>query len=365
MTLDEAKQYIQSVRWQYAKTYITAPHEYTVVDWKPETQQQMIDFADFILANGYKEQFYSKTYTVLQIDEYKYWFMDFPTTNTNLINRTFIDDDRKSKIVEFVQSPGFRHKYGMSLKDVEEQMNTRFTGELKMKILDWNVSSDITDEKYEIIKSFNADMCVLQECLPTTFEKYKSEWKHAFFYSDTINDKDSSGYGIAIFTNNCEIEFTPNFNRNFRYVIPLEVRKDNASLFYLFAVWTKSLPEKHYQNVIKALDFEGYKDYLSGPALFVGDFNTPTTKENDKAYQSIISKGLSNCATSRDEYKGTYSHSKEENYFTADYCLATKKMKEHFGISVIIHDFDKEKITKLKYQGLSDHVPLEITSKSV
>lgn len=121
MTLEEAKQYIQSVRWQYAKTYKTAPHEYTVLDWKPETKQQMIDFADFILANGYKEQFFSKTYTVLQIDEYKYWSMDFPTTNTNLINRTFIDDERKAKIVKFVQTPAFKHVYKMSLRDVEIQ----------------------------------------------------------------------------------------------------------------------------------------------------------------------------------------------------------------------------------------------------
>ena len=122
MTLDEAKEYIKSVRWQYAKTYVTAPHEYTVLDWKPETKEQMIDFANFILANGYKEQFYSKTFTVLQIDEYKYWSMDFPTENTDLINRTFIDDERKAKIVKFVQTPDFKHVYKMSLRDVEEQM---------------------------------------------------------------------------------------------------------------------------------------------------------------------------------------------------------------------------------------------------
>ena len=122
MTLDEAKQYIQSVRWQYAKTYVTAPHEYTVLDWKPETKHQMIDFADFILANGYKEQFYSKTFTVLQIDEYKYWSMDFPTENTNLINRTFVDDERKAKIIKFVQTPSFKHVYKMSLEDIEKQM---------------------------------------------------------------------------------------------------------------------------------------------------------------------------------------------------------------------------------------------------
>ena len=57
MTLEEAKEYIEIVRWQYAKTYITAPHEYTVDYWEPGSKQQMIDFANFILANGYKEEF--------------------------------------------------------------------------------------------------------------------------------------------------------------------------------------------------------------------------------------------------------------------------------------------------------------------
>ena len=81
----------------------------------------MIDFADFILENGYKEQFYSKTYTVLQVGEYKYWSMDFPTTNTNLINRSFIDEACKAKIAKFVQTPAFKHVYKMSLRDVEIQ----------------------------------------------------------------------------------------------------------------------------------------------------------------------------------------------------------------------------------------------------
>ena len=67
----------------------------------------MIDFADFILENGYKEQFYSKTYTVLQIGDYKYWSMDFPTVNTNLINRTFIDAERKAKVVKVCSDSGF------------------------------------------------------------------------------------------------------------------------------------------------------------------------------------------------------------------------------------------------------------------
>ena len=135
MILEEAKRYISSVYWQYARTYVTAPHEYTVLDWNPETKQQMIDFADFILANGYKEQFYSKTFTVLQIDEFKYWSMDFLTTKTNLINRTFVDEKRKENIVRFVQSKDFKIIYHMDLYDIEYQMygNPKFCDFYKNK----------------------------------------------------------------------------------------------------------------------------------------------------------------------------------------------------------------------------------------
>ena len=43
MILEEAKRYISSVYWQYARTYVTAPHEYSVLDWNPETKQQKVD----------------------------------------------------------------------------------------------------------------------------------------------------------------------------------------------------------------------------------------------------------------------------------------------------------------------------------
>ena len=48
--------------------------------------------------------------------------MAFPTDGTTLINRTFIDEERKAKIVKFVQTPAFKHVYKMSLEDVEKQM---------------------------------------------------------------------------------------------------------------------------------------------------------------------------------------------------------------------------------------------------
>ena len=237
-----------------------------------------------------------------------------------------------------------------------------------MKILDWNVCRDMTEEKKRHLEKlqskFVADILILQECKPEGFDLLKNDWKYSLMYSDTLYEH-KEAFGVAIFSNEYEIRFTQNFNRNFRYVIPLEVWKDNKFQFYLFAVWTKSKPINLYKNFLEALEFEGYKDYISEPALFIGDFNTPTTQENDKAYKTIISKGLINCATPGEEYKETYSHKTEDDFYTADYCFASEKMAKDNKIKVTIHDFDKTISTKLKYQNLSDHVPLEITINTI
>ena len=121
MTIKEASEFLKSLRWQYAKTYPTAPHEYTCLEWKPDAKQQMVDFAEFIQNNGYKEQFYSKTFIVLQIGDMKYWTMDFPLENTDLINRTYVDDSKKEQIAKYVQSPDFKFKKGMTLDDIKNQ----------------------------------------------------------------------------------------------------------------------------------------------------------------------------------------------------------------------------------------------------
>ena len=48
MTHEEAEAYVKQVRWQYAKTYPTAPHEYTCLAWKEELHAKMVDFAYFV-----------------------------------------------------------------------------------------------------------------------------------------------------------------------------------------------------------------------------------------------------------------------------------------------------------------------------
>ena len=119
MTLEEAESYVKQVRWQYAKTYVTAPHEYTCLDWNENLHAQMVDFAYFIKINGYTEIFGKKAFRVFKIGEMKYWTMDFPLENTDLINRTYVDDSLKEQIAKYVQAPDFKFEKGMTLDDIK------------------------------------------------------------------------------------------------------------------------------------------------------------------------------------------------------------------------------------------------------
>ena len=122
MTHEQAEKYVNSVRWQFAKTYLSAPHEYTVLDWKRELHATMVEFAYFVKINGYSEIFGKSAFRCYKIGKFKYWTMDDPWDKTDLINRTFADDSRRSEVALFCQSPDFQYKSGMSLSDVEAQM---------------------------------------------------------------------------------------------------------------------------------------------------------------------------------------------------------------------------------------------------
>lgn len=122
MTLQEASEFTKQLRWQYAKTYPSALHEYTCLAWKPEIKRQMVDFARLVQETGEVEVFAKREYKILKIDGMKYWTMDFPLENTDLINRTYLDQDLRTRIANFVQSEMFEFKKGMSLADVKTQM---------------------------------------------------------------------------------------------------------------------------------------------------------------------------------------------------------------------------------------------------
>lgn len=95
---DEAREFIASVRWQYAKTMPDWPHEYTVKDWRTDLVAQFEGFCRLIESKGFVEPWppppsraiYHNRYFV--IDGHKYWAMGprgdhDPPERKDIINR--------------------------------------------------------------------------------------------------------------------------------------------------------------------------------------------------------------------------------------------------------------------------------------
>lgn len=86
MQIKEAKNFLESKNWIFAKTYAkTAPHEYIVKEHLKD-QEGFEEVAKFINKNGEKEKFWNRDYTYLKVGEYKYWNIE------NIINRVELNN---------------------------------------------------------------------------------------------------------------------------------------------------------------------------------------------------------------------------------------------------------------------------------
>lgn len=88
--------FIRSARWVEAVTWRTTfPHEYTVRGWAPEREADFLFFVQYIREHGRVEPFFRKRYTYLYwSDGYKYWTLDNPVPDTQVINRAMPGRDR-------------------------------------------------------------------------------------------------------------------------------------------------------------------------------------------------------------------------------------------------------------------------------
>jgi hypothetical protein len=81
------RNYIKTHRWQFAKTMAHIPHEYTVAEWYPNERPLFDEAVAFIRDNGYKQRFFSRTYTYYDVDEHQYWWACNKDGLPILINR--------------------------------------------------------------------------------------------------------------------------------------------------------------------------------------------------------------------------------------------------------------------------------------
>lgn len=95
--LTEARGYIASAKWTFAKTMPKSPHWYTVRGQTPIDRFEW--FVTFIRENGYIKKFGKAEYIYLDVDDHSYWTMgvdprggQFATLDkTTIINRRLLD----------------------------------------------------------------------------------------------------------------------------------------------------------------------------------------------------------------------------------------------------------------------------------
>jgi endonuclease/exonuclease/phosphatase family metal-dependent hydrolase len=238
-----------------------------------------------------------------------------------------------------------------------------------MKIISWNSKFGFDEAKVRYIHKFSADIYVIQECTKSDVDQSKTFIKNSVWYGDNIDSK----YGIGIFSDIFDIELLPEHNSDFRYIVPYRVFSKNKE-FVLIVVWTKDKDKnntkiEYTEQMWNAINFNGYKEILSGPVIIAGDFNSNNYWEKQysqnkvHSHRDIINKLMEfniesayhkyfNCENGNEKEPTLLWKMDKNNKYHIDYCFVSS----HFRIKNIqIGSIDEWEKTKY-----SDHCPLII-----
>lgn len=146
-----------------------------------------------------------------------------------------------------------------------------------MKVGTWNCNMAFR-KKYKSILLHNPDLLIVPECEnPANFKEH--------FYSDFNWIGDNKNKGLAVFSfDNLKISLHESHNQEFKYILPLEIRKNDEKIMNLIAVWAQDNddPRKRYiGNVWCALNY--YKGLFKEPAIIAGDFNWNVIWDREKS----------------------------------------------------------------------------------
>jgi len=228
-----------------------------------------------------------------------------------------------------------------------------------MKIVSWNCKMAYRN-KLDHIQKFNPDIVVVPEC-----ENFGTQTSRRLWFGENRNK------GIGIFSySDYEIEFNPNYNPIFRYIIPIKV-KGPVNL-NLLAVWAMNdsidVRKRYIGQVWLAINY--YKELLNEPLIIIGDFNWNKIWDANPSYplygnltdvvkilkdKEIQSTYHSFCGEEfGKETKPTlFMHHNRNKPYHVDYCFASK----HFKLeNVEIGEY-------ADWAKKSDHMPLMIASK--
>ncbi len=89
------RELLEKATFIYAETMPQFRHYYT----KRESwiDSEFIEVVKYIRKYGVKEKFFNKVYTYYYLDNYKYWTMGNPLSETILINKAYDKTDRQKR----------------------------------------------------------------------------------------------------------------------------------------------------------------------------------------------------------------------------------------------------------------------------
>ncbi len=141
-----------------------------------------------------------------------------------------------------------------------------------MKIVAWNAGMAFR-KKIDKILPLKADILIISECEQP--EKWGQIDKEKGIYKFLWEgDNPNKGIGIITFDKRYKIEIHPEYDKSFRYIVPIKVSADNQE-FIMFAVLSQK-GEKRYSSYIGQiyLALEKYASLLKEPCIIVGDWNS-------------------------------------------------------------------------------------------
>ena len=233
-----------------------------------------------------------------------------------------------------------------------------------MRIVSWNCQGAFR-KKADFILTLKPDILVIQECEHPDKLKFSENTKKpndVYWYSD------GGKKGIGIFSySNFKFKLLPDFNPEFRYILPLEVT-GNGQTFTLLAIWAMGNKENREARYIGQVWFaiNHYKNLLRSSTILIGDFNSNkiwdykdrvgthsnvVNKLEEKDIHSIYHKHF-NTEQGKEKHPTLYMYRKQEKPYHIDYCFVSADLLD--------------KVTKVEigtyenWTAHSDHSPINI-----
>lgn len=230
-----------------------------------------------------------------------------------------------------------------------------------MKLIEWNCFQSFRT-KHERILRLKPDLLVVCECEDQERLQFGKLTPKP---TDFIWHGELPAKGLGVFSySNYTLEVIPQFNPEFKFIVPIRVSKDDQS-FILMAVWTqaeKGSGSRYIQHLWNAVNH--YSALLDEDIIIVGDLNSNVQWDKDyrtgshsEVVELLEQKNIHSLyhhflglPQGNEPDPTFYMYRHNDKPFHIDYCFANKSLlTENFNLEVGKHE---------DWCDLSDHVPL-------